>query len=282
MKLEVINREPAQRRFNVPILFVHGTGHAAWCWDENFLPYFAEKGFSSHAVSLRGHGASEGGEQLKWTSISDYVEDVFQTAQRLPQMPVVVGHSLGGLVVQKFLEKHTAPAAVLLAPSPSEGMFLSGLKIQLQNPWLMTKVHIRQDYAIMFSTAKLAKKFLFSADADERKIAKYVERFGRESYRAALEMVFNLPNPQKIKTPLLVLGAENDALIAPQKIEKTARAFNADCKIFPNMAHDLMLERDWEQVADFMIEWFRSSYIFSANLYPATSNSEQNKIRSKL
>ena len=105
----------------------------------------------------------------------------------------------------------------------------------------------------MFSTPKLAKKFLFSAD-----VAEHIRRFGKESYRAAMEMIYNLPNPKKVKTPLLVLGAENDAIVAPKKIEKTARAYNADCKIFPQTAHDLMLERNWQTVADFMIEWLEN------------------------
>jgi hypothetical protein len=256
MKLEVISREPEKRRFETPLLFVHGTGHAAWCWDENFLPFFAAKGFSAHAVSLRGHGASEGGEKLKWTSIADFVTDVFQAAAALPEKPVVIGHSLGGLVVAKYLEENSAPAGILFAPSPSEGMFWSGLKLQLQNPLLMLKAHLKQNLAVMFSTPRLAKKFLFSADADDAKIAGYVARFGPESYRAGLEMIYNLPQPQKIKTSsLLVIGAENDVLISPKKIEKTARAFKADCKIFPGIAHDLMLERGWQKVADFMIEW---------------------------
>jgi pimeloyl-ACP methyl ester carboxylesterase len=255
VKLEVISREPDARKFETPLLFVHGTGHAAWCWDENFLPYFAGKGFSSHAVSLRGHGKSDGGEKLKWTRVSDYVADVFQVASLLPEMPVVIGHSLGGLVVGKYLEKHNAPAGIFVAPSPSEGMFLSGLPLLIQNPLLFLKVAFKQDYAVMFSTVALAKKFLFSADANDKKIAGYVERFGKESYLANLEMIYNLPKPQRTKTALLVLGAGNDALIASKKIEKTARAFNADCKIFPDMAHDLMLERDWQTVADFMIQW---------------------------
>src|ERR1044072_1456866 len=156
MKLEVITREPKEKRFETPLLFVHGTGHAAWCWDENFLPYFAEKGFSSHAVSLRGHGTSAGRELLKWASVSDYVADVFQAASALPLRPVVVGHSLGGLVVQKYLERHEAPAGILVAPSPSEGMFWSGLKLQMLNPLLMAKVSIKQDYAVMFSNPELA------------------------------------------------------------------------------------------------------------------------------
>jgi hypothetical protein len=170
-------------------------------------------------------------------------------------MPVVIGHSLGGLVAAKYLEKHSAPAGILFAPSPSEGMFWSGFRLQLQNPLLMFKAHLKQDMGVMFSTPARAKKFLFSADADIEKIAEYVKRFGSESYRAGMEMIYNLPKPEKIKAPVLVIGAENDALILPKKIEKTARAFNADCKIFPDMAHDLMLERDWRKVADFMVEW---------------------------
>ena len=255
MKLEVISREPKTRRFETPLLLVHGTGHAAWCWDENFLPYFAENGFSSHAISLRGHGKSDGREKLKWTSVADYVSDVHLIASDFPQSPVVIGHSLGGLVVQKYLEKHSAPAGILVAPSPSEGMFRSGLPLLIQNPLLFTKVALNQDYAVMFSTPELAKKFLFSADADEAQIAKYVQCFGSESYLANLEMIYNLPNPQKVKTPLLVVGAENDVLVPPKKIEKTARAYNADYEIFPNMAHDMMLERGWKAVADFIIKW---------------------------
>jgi hypothetical protein len=255
MKLEVINREPRERRFETPLLFVHGTGHAAWCWDENFLPFFADNGFSSYAVSLRGHGKSEGLGKLKWTSIFDYVSDVSQVVSCLPKTPVVIGHSLGGLVVQKYLENRIAPAGILFAPSPSEGMFWSGLPLLIKNPLLFLKVMLNQDYAVMFSTPQLAKKFLFSADTDDKKIAQYVERFGRESFRANLEMIYNLPKPQRVKTPLLVLGAGKDALIPVKKIEKTARAYNAECKIFPNMAHDLMLERDWKTVADFMIQW---------------------------
>jgi len=255
LKLEVLSREPAERRFETPLLFVHGTGHAAWCWDENFLPYFAGRGFSSHAVSLRGHGRSEGREKLKWASVSDYVSDLFSVASTLSARPVVIGHSLGGLVVQKYLEKHEAPAGVLVAPSPSEGMFWSGLKIQLKHPLLMAEVHLKQDFAVMFSTPERARRFLFSADADDGKVAEYAGRFGREAYRAALEMIYNLPRPRKIKAPLLVVGAEDDAILAPKKIEATARAYGADCKIFPNVAHDMMLERGWREVADFVAGW---------------------------
>jgi pimeloyl-ACP methyl ester carboxylesterase len=168
LDLEIINRKPKSARFATPLLFVHGTGHGAWCWAEHFLPYFADHGFDSYAVSLRGHGKSEGREKLKWTSIADFVTDLAQAAAKLPASPVVIGHSLGGLVVYKYLEKFSAPACIMVAPSPSEGMFLSGSRLFLKDPWLFAKVAFYQDYAVMFATPELAKKFLFSPDADSR------------------------------------------------------------------------------------------------------------------
>jgi pimeloyl-ACP methyl ester carboxylesterase len=257
MKLEIISREPRVLKFDAPLLFVHGSCHAAWCFEENFLPYFAERGFSSHAISLRGHGASAGSEKLKWTSIAGYVEDVFQTTKQLPKTPVVIGHSLGGLIVGKFLEKHAATAAILLAPSPVNGMFLSGSRLFFQNPLLFVKVFLKQDVQIVFGTPELVKRGLFSADFEDAKIAEYTKRLGKESFRAFWEMIYNLPKPKRLTTPILVLGGENDVIVPPREIENTARAYNADYMIFPATAHDLMLERNWQTVADFMIDWLR-------------------------
>lgn len=54
---------------------------------------------------------------MRWAAVAEYIKDVSRTAAALSKSPVVIGHSLGGLAVQKYLETGTAPAAVLLAPS---------------------------------------------------------------------------------------------------------------------------------------------------------------------
>jgi pimeloyl-ACP methyl ester carboxylesterase len=100
-KLEVLSRAPTTSRNAPPLLFVHGAWHGAWCWDEHFLGYFSKRGFSAHAVSLRGHGESEGKERLRSVRLSDFVEDLTQTVDSLPATPILIGHSMGGFVVQK-------------------------------------------------------------------------------------------------------------------------------------------------------------------------------------
>jgi pimeloyl-ACP methyl ester carboxylesterase len=84
--LEWIDKGSATESHPLPLLFVHGGWHAAWCWDDNFLDFFAARG------SLNAY------------SVDDYVDDVRTAASRFDTPPVVVGHSMGGYVVQKYLE----------------------------------------------------------------------------------------------------------------------------------------------------------------------------------
>ena len=121
--LEVIDKGCVSESHPVPLLFVHGAWHAAWCWDENFLSYFADKGYRALAVSFRGHGDSPTYKPLRGCSVADYVADVRSVADRLPSAPVVIGHSMGGLIVQKYLESHDAPAGVLMTSIPPQGNF---------------------------------------------------------------------------------------------------------------------------------------------------------------
>ena len=126
--LEVIDKGYVRESHPVPLLFVHGAWHAAWCWDEHFLSFFADKGYRALAVSLRGHGSSPTPKPLRTCSVADYVQDVGLVADSLPRRPVVIGHSMGGLIVQKYLESHHAPVGVLMASTPPRGYLGSGLR----------------------------------------------------------------------------------------------------------------------------------------------------------
>ena len=65
VRLEVIDRGSTTDAHPVPLLFVHGAWHAAWCWEENFLGFFADRGYRALALSFRGHGGSPNDEG--WT-----------------------------------------------------------------------------------------------------------------------------------------------------------------------------------------------------------------------
>ena len=111
VNLEVISKSPSQSSRHPPLILIHGAGHGAWCWRGNFLDYFAEIGWEVHALSLRGHGNSEGKSKLRWWSIAHYVDDIDFVVKTLDRPPILVGHSMGGFVIQKYLEKHSVAGA---------------------------------------------------------------------------------------------------------------------------------------------------------------------------
>jgi alpha-beta hydrolase superfamily lysophospholipase len=255
MQLEVISHQPENKTHTTPLLFVHGAWHGAWCW-ENFLPYFAERGYEVHALSLRGHGASEGRAGLRWHSARDYVADVAQIAQTLSAPPVVIGHSLGGYVVQKYLETYHAPAGILMASVPAAGILGFGLRLLWRHPGAFLKAHLLLNPWYMIGTPALAQDAFFSPQLPSEEIARHFARLQPESFRIELDAIaLNLPRSQQVKSPLLVLAAENDRVFTVAEEKKTAQAYGTTAVIFPNMAHDMMLESGWQQVADHIINW---------------------------
>ncbi len=258
MMLEIISKHPTEEKYSTPLLFVHGAWHGAWCWDAHFLDFFAARGFTVHAISLRGHGHSHGRSKLRWTRIADYVEDVAEAALQLPSSPIIIGHSLGGLVVQKYLETHSAPAAVLLAPVPTAGALATTLRLARRHPLIFAMVNLKLSLYPLVATPALAREVFFSASMAESEVENYWKQLQDESFLGFLDMlILNLPRPKKVKTPMLVLGAENDTVFHPDEIKATARAYNTEAEIFEGMAHDMMLEPAWQLVAERIIAWLK-------------------------
>jgi pimeloyl-ACP methyl ester carboxylesterase len=256
MKLEIISKYPVENQHPTPLLFIHGTLHTAACWDVHFLDYFAEHGYVAHAVNLRGHGKSEGWEKLRWTRIADFVEDVANAVHQLPSPPILIGHSMGGFIVQKYLEDHDAPAAVLLSsPSPA-GLLPTAIRTARQQPWVFAKVNLTMSLLPLIATPQLVGEAFFSHDLPEEQLLEYWKQTQEDSFMAFLDMVaLDLPKPEQVKTPLLILGAARDNMIGPREVEATARAYNTQAVIVPDVAHNSMLEQRWQGVAERILIW---------------------------
>lgn len=256
MDLEIISKHSETETRPAPLLFVHGAWHGAWCWEEHFLPFFASHGYSAHALSLRGHGGSPGRENLRWTRLAHYVEDVAQVAEGFSAPPVVIGHSMGGLVVQKYLETHEAPAAVLLASVPPAGVLRTAWSLARRHPLAFLKANLTLRLFPIIGTPALAREAFFSETMETQQMERHFDRLQDESYRAFLDMLFfDLPVPEKVSTNILVLGAEKDTIFTPYEVEATARAYRSAPEIWAGMAHDMMLEEGWQSVAERIIEW---------------------------
>jgi pimeloyl-ACP methyl ester carboxylesterase len=254
--LEILSRTPEEPAARPPLLFVHGAFAGAWCWDEYFLPWFSRRGYAAHAVSLRGHGGSTLAGPFDAVRIDDYVADVVAAAGRLGQPPVLIGHSMGGIVVQRAARACKAVGMALLAPVPPQGLGLSMWSLAARDPPLFLALGMMQLGGTTNGVRRI-RDYLFSHSLSERDAMRYLMRMQRESQRAILDLTW----PQRmwiassVGVPALVLGAERDAFFTRAMIEEAARLHGVAPEFVSGMAHVMMLEPGWEAVAERVCGW---------------------------
>ncbi len=110
-----------------PVVLVHGAANSSAVW-RFWQEALAERGWSSHAVDLRGHGESEG--SVDGATMSDYADDVTAVVDGLPETPIVVGWSMGGLVAIMVAARGRARACVGLAPSTPAARRDEGVEVR--------------------------------------------------------------------------------------------------------------------------------------------------------
>jgi pimeloyl-ACP methyl ester carboxylesterase len=252
MRLEILERIPSPPSHTTPVLFVHGAFFGAWCW-ERFLSYFAQHGYASYAVSLRGHGHSDG--ELRTASMRDYAEDVAAAAAQLPSPPVLIGHSMGGRLTQKVLETHPeTPGAVLLAPIPNAGFVAMTFRFLRQMPGPFLRSLLKNSPYELIKTPGLARERFFSASMPDEELNGYFEQLQQESTRAERDTFSYLPKPEHITSPMLLLAATRDTMTTAQEQRVIAKAYGVEAEFF-DMAHAMMLEPGWQAVAERILHW---------------------------
>lgn len=261
LQLEVLSQRPsagvAARR--APIVFAHGAFMGAWSWQAHFLDYFARHGFHAVAPSFRGHGGSEGFERLDSAGINDYVNDLSTVIDGLDgPLPILVGHSMGALVAQRYMERAPVAAAVLMAPVPPHGLMPSTLRMLVSDPMLYLQFGMMQFFGPDSMDTEVAQRAVFSKSAAEQDLSGYAERVQRESQRALWDMNVHArgrPALCRADCPMHVIAGGEDALFSESETRAVAHVWDASWETVPGLAHALMIEPGWQRAADAVIGW---------------------------
>jgi non-heme chloroperoxidase len=252
--LTVSVARPASTTSKPRVLLIHGMFGGAWYW-EAYQAFLARHGFESHAINLRGHHGSRPVPDIGKVSLHDYVHDALEVARTLGT-PLVIGHSMGGLIAQKVAEAGACRAVVLLASAPPRWIppvswlllrkqikYLKGLL--LHRP-LMTD---RGDAdALMFNRTPLADRDAFFS------------RLVPESGKAGLELSFGAIDVKeaRVSCPVLVVGGTEDRFVVPRVARALSRKYKAPLKRYVNFAHHIMSEPGWEAPAADVVEWLNT------------------------
>lgn len=250
---ELLPAESGERRH--PLLFVHGAWHGAWCWHDNFIPWFSARGWECHALDLRHHGGRGGPKSLRRTRIRHYVEDLTAAVADLPRPPVIVAHSMGALVAQRYLEGRSLPGAVLLGPVPLGGVWRATGRTVRRHPLKFLEATLRLDLRPIVDSPRMVRSLLVDADTDDAIVDSIVQRTQSESYLAFLDMLLvTRPRPPLVPTPVAIVIGDRDRLFSVTEATRLARAYGVEPMVIPGAAHDLMLGLRWERSAEAVLQ----------------------------
>ncbi len=255
--LELLENKPTSiKNEKQAILLVHGMWGGAWCWEPYFLPYLEELGYKAYAVSLSNHGNSPKRKNFNLLRIDDYVNDLKETIDRIGGSPILVGHSMGGFIVQKYLENHEAAGAILLAPVPPFGVWGGTINVLKKFPLAFLKGNILINLIHIVNSPERFKYILGSDNVKEKDIEEGLEKICSESMLAYIDMLgMNLVKHRKINSPLLAIRGSVDHAISEKVFHKTCEQYGVSPITFKGMGHNLMIEPDYKLVVNKMVEW---------------------------
>lgn len=261
-QLHTLHRLAEKRNGLPPLVFVHGGYVNAACWDANFLPHFSDLGYNCHAINLSGHGESAGVEDLHRYGLDHYAADVGQLVAELPAPPVLIGHSMGALVVQRYLEESSAAGVIMIAPVPTTGLWGCAVQMAHRQPDFLFEAMRAIQGKYTANTVRVMREVYFSPAVTPEQFAAFQPLVQDESLTAVIEMLvlpWRLPK-SKPKIPALVVGGELDALFPANLLHFTAAGWDAETCVIPLAGHMLIMEPQWTAAAEKIHHWLGRSF----------------------
>jgi pimeloyl-ACP methyl ester carboxylesterase len=256
-----IHSYPARRASGkAPLLFVHGGYSNSQCWSVRFIPWFQAQGYDCFALDLSGHGDSPGREHLDDFGLDDYVADLAAAVASMSEPPVLISHSMGCLVCQRFLEQGTARAVAFLAPVPPTGTAGTASRFALTMPDFFAELPNAVNGTASAHTMRTMAKVYFSPDMPAEETLQYLPLLQPESEKAVAEMVTAPMRMarRRAKLPALVMGGSEDKVFPASMLYFTAASWQAKTVVIRGAGHMLMLDPQWPEAAGDLLAWLET------------------------
>lgn len=249
------------------IFMIHGMWGGPWCW-ENYRGIFEGEGYRCVSTTLPYHDVDPRevpDHRLGTTSLLDYAEALEQEVRNLGEKPILIGHSMGGVLAQMLGARGLAKVLVLLTPASPSGIVAITPSVirgfwSIQTTWGFWRKPIRQtfDEAIVSMLHLLPEK--------EQK--ETYDKFVYESGRAAFEIGYwfldstgaSRVDESKVACPVLVIAGVQDRITPASVVRRVAKKYKAvsTYKEFENHAHWVVAEPRWQEVAEYVADWLGS------------------------
>ena len=244
---------PEKPKFKSPLVLVHGLWSGSWCW-QPWAAHFSNLGWECWAVNFRGRFEEKRQPILKRLDFEDCVEDIRKVIRSATFPPVLVAHSLGGLVAQKATEEEKVSALVLLSSLPPR-------EIRMATPRLLH--HLRLKYAPLiflrrpFSLEQKDFRRVWLASVADGQRPDILRRMVPESSYLVREFFDRRieVQPERIHCPVLIVGGEQDQVVSIASLREMAQRLGADFREYHQHGHWMLGESGGEAIVRDIHRW---------------------------
>jgi pimeloyl-ACP methyl ester carboxylesterase len=255
------------------VLFIHGLWLHATSWDA-WLSRFRDEGYEPQAPGWPGDGETVEESRLHPEVIGDHgIDDVVAhfaaIIEKLPEAPILIGHSFGGMIAQKLVGQDKAKAAIAIDAAQIKGVLpvpLSALRATLP----VFKNPANKHRAVSLTAQQF--RFAFGNAVSKAESDQLFERWaipapGRPLFEAATAN-FNPHSPARVDTdnqsrgPLLLIASGRDHTVPESVTRATLKQYRhseavTDLETFSDRGHSLTVDSGWAEVADVCVNWLR-------------------------
>jgi non-heme chloroperoxidase len=255
------------------VVFIHGLWIHASAWHP-WMQFFQDRGYATLNPGWPGDSPTveacrANSESIANRGVVEVADSYAKVIAGLPEPPIVIGHSFGGLLAQIILGRGLAAAAIAIDPAPIKGVWqlpFSALKASfpvLGNPFNLKK-------AISLTFPQFRYGFTNAIpEAEARELydrwtipapARPLFQAATATFNSSSETTANTKN--KTRGPLLITGGDRDHIAPPILGKASASKYDpsvvTEFKLFKERGHSLVLDHGWKEIAEYSLQWLNN------------------------
>ncbi len=249
-----------------PVLFfIHGYAVGNWYFDQ-FKAFFEQQGYTCYAPTLPLHDVPPNKKEaaVAKLGLKDYIDHLEKEILKVDTTPVLIGHSLGGLLVQHLANRGLARDLVLLQPAAPRDISMVTLSQVHHHFGPIVNALVRQPFKYSYAAARHLFFNNMSAQAGLDLYNKTVYESGKVMFELLTHQQPAI-DPNNIKGKVLAIAGSEDRGCTPKIVKKIALKYGdkSTYKEFSKRGHEIVIEEGWEEVAEYISQWLNSNIIGS-------------------